>query len=364
MLICPSLFLIPEPSMPILTSISANLPLTKHYDPEVKALSKTPNVPFRVSSQETEYTNLKELAPLLQEVADSNDVILVGQFKKKLVKESRSKKTKSIEPNTMLIIDVDKYQMNVDLPVQDLPKEFVKLLPDYFHGVDFIFQYSASYYTTANPHLLSGHLFFQLDKALAPNLKKQFLTSLNFIEPFNSQLTLSGTQRNLHYVIDPVLGENSRIVYIAPPRNLPKDHVIVIDKHNLTHITFHAGTPSPNSTLTIPTSLNVEKIKQTRDQRIKELRTVLELSNRPHLFKTKTHALYNIEVLSSPGGGSLTLVDMDDTYIRMNLNNGDSNSYWTYKATPEIVQCFKSEDAFYMKDVDPELYKEIKDKID
>jgi hypothetical protein len=346
----------------VLTSINSSRPLTKHFDVSQNALSKTPNVPFRVSSQETEFNTVSELALLITEVAGTQDVILVGKFKKKLNHESRKGQTDTGATNHLLIIDVDKYQMPSDLPVQDLPQAFVNILPMNFHDTHYVWQYSASYHTTSDPHLLSGHLFFVLDAPLAPNIKKYYLTGLNFLEPFNSQLTLSGTGRNLHYVIDPVLAENSRIVYVAPPTGLPKDKKSILEQHKLQHI-HHVSEELWSPTLRLPTMPRIEKINESKATRIKELRHAEGLPTSAKLFKTEYNDLYQINILTNPGQGGLTLVDMDDTYIRMNLNDGNSNSYWARKSHPEVVRCFKNEDAFYMKDVDIDFYNMVQDMI-
>jgi len=349
------IFTVQRPLSMILTVIDTVLPLTKSYDQKTKKLSKTPNVPFRVSSQEVEYTSIEELHPLLQEVAAQQNVILIGQFKRKLENESRAKKTQSVSPNELLVIDVDKYTLSNHHDVENLPQAFIETLPSYFHNVSFIWQYSASAYVTEDPYILSGHLFFLLDKPMAPNVKKYFLTQLNFNQPFKQQLTLSGTGRNLHYVIDPTLAENSRIVYIAPPNNMP------------------ATTPQRPITLSIrsrptvslpPDLPGVESINQEKEAVIKQLRTDTGLKNHPKLFATTYNALNDVKVLSHPSEGALTLVDIDDTYIRMNLNNGDSNSYWAYKSNPELVRCFKTDDAFFMSDVDAPFLRTLKELIE
>ena len=83
--------------------------------------------------------------------------------------------------------------------------------------VSIIFAYAASLGLKGNK--VSMHLFFILKDPISPTILKEWLKTLNYeIDFLSNQLKLSANGQSLSYPLDVSLAENSKLIYIAPPK--------------------------------------------------------------------------------------------------------------------------------------------------
>ena len=338
------------------TTISADVKLQK------TPTSTFPNV-RDISSIDVElnpHTPMQDLYDSLLDISDAGQAITIGPFKKQLKRESRKGQSKKDALTNLIVLDIDGFDMSAyiddDIVIENLPEQFIKLLPEYLQDVSYVWQWSAKYATNhiQKPHMINAHLFFLTTEPTTPTHKKWWFHSLNLdLEPFRSQLTLSSHYRTLSYVIDTCMGQNSRIVYVTPMANFPI---------NYEHITVAL---KGNDTFNLPAiaELNAEIIVDDRNALIKELRSQLNLPATPDskLFGVKYNNKIDQEVLNDSGRGLVSPVTEDEHYIRVNINGGDSAGYFIYKSNPTYVHNFKGEPIFSLNQFDPDFYRNLLD---
>ena len=66
---------------------------------------------------------------------------------------------------------------------------------------------------------VSLHLFFLLDMPVHPKTLKDYIRVINYECNFLAeQITLSANGQSLSYILDPSVADNSKLIYLAPPK--------------------------------------------------------------------------------------------------------------------------------------------------
>lgn len=306
---------------------------------------------------------LDRLAELLQQGSDKGWAMLRGNLTEKLVRESRKGKAKD-ENTHLLVLDLDGVQLPEYDSVHALPTPFtafslmslaenaVNKLPEPLCSSSYIVQASASMGMKGNK--LSMHLFFLMPTAVSPRTLKDYLIHLNFeCLVYEQQLRLTASGVALGYPVDPTMAEKSRIIYIAAPKFVgvadpfanPKDRIVKVTKAN-----------ELLNLAPVLANLNTAKLAREVDSKLKDLRRINGLSPKKQKFSSIRHLGEVIDVVNNPDKMTLHVVADEGQYVRMNVNNGDSNAYYVDKRNPNIVWNFKGEAPFLLSAADPEMH--------
>jgi hypothetical protein len=346
-------------------SAASGKPIIKTFDegntqsyPNVAMFnSYTHNVPQTLEG-------MAELTGFMQTAADKGHCLLKGPLLSKLTEERRKGKTDKDAATRLLVLDIDGVSLKgMDTPskissetLQMLNGMLISLLPDYFHNLSHILQASAS--LGRKKESISMHLYFFIDEDVHPRILKDYLMDLNLDGGFfEDQLTMTATGLGLRYGVDRSLADNSRLIYLGTPNFIGEDNpfgndqdrIMFIQKENLL---LDADNILGTSAATVAKK-NLDKLNKlriakgmTKKNKIK-LDFIMEDGER-------------IAVLNDPDQARM-LVSVDEgDFVRYNMNGGDSNAYWVFKYSPEIVHNFKGEPCVRFKDVDPEGYQEHK----
>ena len=300
----------------------------------------------------------------LTEYAGNGYALYKGELAGILVNESRKGQTLTENRNRLIAIDID----GLDIPqytppeqpdqiekdqLRELCEAVVALLPEPLHNASYIGHASASMGIKSGVRL---HLFFLLDESIMPKQHKSLLLAANFSNrtmKAATELTASGLA--LRYPVDPALGDNSRIIYIADPEFeqmidpvlqrfiiVAKEQQLVEAKEIRRYLRDCGG---------------VDGIKQHSRRRVNELRQQQGLPAKSPVTATVVTAQGTEKPAVNPDRMELVEVASDDFYIRFNLNNGDSNAYWVHRDDPRIVYNFKGEPPFLFANADPKTYE-------
>lgn len=309
----------------------------------------------RVTS--TSYDNidtLPQFEELLRLHATNGDCLLKGHPDTPLNEESRKGRVDRDMPTGFIALDFD--NVTVDDPIRDLRQaaEFlINRLPTEFQNTSYIAQASASF--RRKRESLSLHLFFLLKTPVHPRALKEYITSLNFDEGyFQDRIALSATGTALSYPVDRTIADNSRIIYIAPPVfsgeqtdpfEDPADRIIRVDK------------PKPLLNLEEPLAeINPERLASKSKAKIKALRAARGLKGRTERTRTMVVDGVQVAVVTNPDRVHMVIAEDEDSYVRYNVNSGDSNAYWVHKHNPVVVYNFKGEPNFLFEAADPESF--------
>ena len=332
--------------------------------PEGLEVRSYPTKIKRLSTRSHDVEKITELAPLIQDHATKGHAMLKGTNKNlALFNESRKGKIDSNEFSRLVVLDFDKVTLHPD---ETDPRSVAEcaiqtMLPKEFQDVSYIVQASSSFGVKPG-NQYSFHLFFLNNNGLNPASLCRYFQSLNFENnALRDQISLSNAKVALHYPLDPTVGQNSRIIYIATPKfeglddPLPKveDRIVLVTK----------------KTDTLDIQKKVEKVTDSSVKRksrnlLQELRNE---ANLPEKFETrgiKTGVGETTSVLVNPEGIKFTMAYDEGDYIRGNVNGGDSNAYWFKKSDPRVVKNFKGEPAFLLEQADPEFYKWYREAYD
>ena len=195
----------------------------KTYKP--KMTEGNPQVKL-LNSYEYTPTTIKERFDLICEHAAKGHCMLRGELTKLLHKESRAKLTDTTKPNTTLLLDVDKLQLDNYTPstsklrsshVESICERVIALLPVEMHNSSYIGHASSSMGQSQSTHV-SVHIEFMLDDAINPAMLKDYVQHLNYAcEDISKQLKLSENSTSIKAIMDPCVSDNSHLVYIAAP---------------------------------------------------------------------------------------------------------------------------------------------------
>ena len=324
------------------TFLEAALPLTKSISPE----GKTPYPLVKNFTSHTEtVSDISEFFKAITTHAAKGHCLLKGTIHRELSNESRQGATKTDDTTHWVCLDFDRHESpNID-------DELTKIgLGD----VSYILQYSASHGLDENEGTISAHVFMLLAKPTPAPALKAWLMDKN-LSVFSKVLRLSRTKATISWPLDITTCQNDNLLYIAPPKFIQgaKDPF----SKNRPRISL-----VPKKLKAIPIDRLGEKhinaLKNEERKALNELRKDEGLPNRT----AKTTWVGTVEVQNKPDQCTVTEVKDCGEFVRLNLNGGDSWSYWHAKDNFEIIHCFKDDQYYRTKELVPSYYKELCDQ--
>jgi hypothetical protein len=303
---------------------------------------------------------LREAFSVMQDHALKGHAVHKGVLKAPIINESRAGKADTNASTNLLVIDLDGYvpKQPLTAPIaaadlRTLVQSVRELLPEPLASTACIGNASAS--TGFKPNGAVGlHLFFLLDRPVAPTQLSHWLTGLNFsIDEFSTQLTLNRSCISLKYVVDPVVSRNAQIIYIAPPEVSGVDDPFVAPTDRWVLVDGQRWTCDIQELLdaTVPAL-----VQQEAEARLLDARKSMGLKKLTPRFRKLEIDGQKVQVLTNPDQMDLTLIRTSDTYAYWNVNGGDSNAYYNPIGNPEIIYNFKGEPPFELKQANEATY--------
>ena len=305
---------------------------------------------------------LNKLYKLLTEQAEAGACLHKGGLKQPLQDEPRAFMSDRNATTELLVLDIDGLRTIPGEDLQAMADKIVLQLPEVFHNVSYIAQASAS--LGVKKGQVSMHLFFLMDMPVHPKTLKDYLRMLNYQSEFLAeQITLSANGQSLSYILDPSVADNSKLIYIAPPKfdgvedPYPKGRFIKVDR----------GSPI----LEISSSLigvNPEKVHSLGLHIKDNLRKKNNLPKKTGKVSTVNVSGEMQEVLQNPDKMTIQISRVSEPFVNCNVNGGDSGAYYFLLTNPHYMFNFKGEPVWEIEKADPDFYKSIfeifADKID
>src|SRR5574343_160367 len=320
------------------TFLSADRPLTKTY---IFSASGYDHTPYPLTAEFTSHlehvTSIEDLYVALVAHASVGHCLLKGNLQRSLKHESRAGLT-AAEPTELLVVDLD----GLDLQGRTLDE----LLTDLGLGnTSYVLQYSASYGIKPG---FNAHGFFLLKSPVAAEYLKSWFKWKNLSLPFlRNQISLTRTGVALHWPLDCTVGQNDKLIYIAPPtitgKEDPVKERITLNIREKSHVTLDMP----------PSGLD----EQANDL-IRQLRSASGLKE--HKLAVVYSKTYQVETLKNPDHVSITGVKRNGDFTYVNINGGDSWGYYHNTIKPEILHNFKGEPLYLLREIAPEYHKEAK----
>jgi hypothetical protein len=328
------------------TFVSAARPITKFYfrNPDGSIGHDTIH-PLLLSSHEVVVRGIEDLYKEICERSALGQALYTGRFTRTLVNERRKDMGDKFALLPLLIIDAD------GIPDISCAAHLIDHLPACFQNVSYVEQLSPSMGVRYTDRY-AGHIFFLLDKPLDSTTAIAYLKHLNLTTPFlTDRLTLTPTGVALSYRVDIALGENERLVYIAPPE-LRGD---LVDVYANERIKLVKG---QDDILKLGLSGLLPEVSNAQAK--KTINTLREKRGLPK-HRLETHNFAGIDVTKNPGHMLVEYVSDDGEFVRINLNGGDSNGYYFVKDNPTIIWNFKQEPPLSFCDINPDEYNRALD---
>lgn len=333
-----------------------------------KTITKDGSLPYPLAKKFTSHVTylspdeagVREAFAVMQSHALKGHAIHKGVLKEPILGESRAGKTDTNASTNLLVIDLDDYVPNTPLAtpitaesLADLVRSIRNLLPEPLASTACIGNASAS--TGFKPSGAVGiHLFFLLDRPVAPTQLSHWLTSLNFnIDEFSTQLKLNRSCISLKYVVDPVVARNAQIIYVAPPELSGVDDPFASPQARWALVEGDTWTCDLQPLLD---SCVPAAVQQEAEKRLAEARKSMGLKKMTPRYRRLEIDGQKMQVLTNPDQMQLTLVRTTDKYAYWNINGGDSNAYYNPIGSPEIIFNFKGEPPFEMKQANEDVY--------
>lgn len=325
--------------MPNLTFLRATsgVALTKTISP-----TKTTSYPLvkHFTSEEVEVSSPADLLRTLRAQAKKGTALLRGPLTEPLVNDSRRGKHDSFAPTAVAVFDLDQV-----LQYETVEAFIRSELPPAFHDVSYVVQYSASHGLKPG---LNCHIFFLLAKLIPPNVQRLWLRSLNLNSPvLREQTVLTNSKGALHFPVDPVVAQNTHLIYVAPPNFVDgavdpvKTRIALVKKNReLVDFDFLA---------------DVEKVEADYRKRLNALRKAEGL---PVVKRIATKRIGQEDCVTNT---KITVTEskQEGDFLRCNVNGGDSWAYWLWRDHPEVLYSFKDEPPLSLKHADPEFYNQL-----
>jgi len=297
----------------------------------------------------------------IQKQAAAGACMYKGLLKRKIKNESRAFLTDRIAQTDLLVMDLDgiefplanKSTLNTH-DIQTISEQFISYMPPEFHDVSYVAQASASLGLKGNK--VSMHLFFILKDPISPTILKEWLKTLNYeIDFLSNQLKLSANGQSLSYPLDVSLAENSKLIYIAPPKfvdgvqdPITGDRLCKVNR----------GSPTVDISQLVK-DVNPEKVHNIGLQIKNGLRKKAGLSKKNERVTTINVNNETQEVLQNPDRMSIEICRVSEPYVNCNINGGDSGAYYFLLTNPHYMYNFKGEPIFEIEKADPDFYKSI-----
>ena len=285
-----------------------------------------------------------------------------GNPDRELVSETRAGHFRGDAKTKSIIIDADDVMFDDMelLPPLDsntltaFAERVVRELPDVFQDISYIAHASSS--MGLDPEKGSLHLEFQLSKAVHPRALRNFLSFLNFSsELFKEQLTLTKSQTSLHYIIDPCLADNSRMLMLGIPAFEGVQNPFIDDDDRWTLV--EKG-PSTLDITALLRALDAKKLHKMVDAKVGELRQ--DAGMLPYKKKGTKQTILGqpLWVVTNPDVLHMEVHRDQGDYVTYNVGEGgDSHAYYVQKNSPSIVRNFKGVEPFLFEVANPIVYK-------
>lgn len=321
-----------------ITFLSADRPLTKTY---VFDGGNVESTPYPLTSEFTSHVEdigtLEDFFVALSAHSNVGHCLLKGNLRKPLIRESRAGLTVS-EPTQFVVLDFD----GADLGDRTLDEVLTEIG---LHDVSYIQQFSASYGIKPG---FNAHIFLLLDESVAAETLKLWFKWKNLSAPFlRSQLSLTKTGMALHWPLDCTVGQNDKLIYIAPP--VISGRTLSVGERTTLHVRKY-----PRATLSAP-PMDVDEQSSVI---VKQLRSAAGLKE--HKLNTVFLRKEQAEVLKDPDAMAITGVKQNGDFTYVNINGGDSWGYFHNTVKPEIIHNFKGEPLYRTQDIAPDYYLEAK----
>jgi len=333
----------------------------KAKHPLVKEITKNGTKPYplvkKFTSNEFEISKsqkgLKELFEHLQTAAGAGACLHKGPLKTPLKNESRAFVADRLAPADLLVIDIDGLELPISkiTNVQSVAEKVIAQLPEYFQDVSYIAQASASLGLKKNK--ISLHFFFLLKQSVNPKTLKEWLRMLNYeTDILADQLKLSANGQSLCYILDPSVADNSKLIYIAPPKfegvqDPIKDQRFVLVKRSQATLDLATYTHNP------------ERVHNLGIQIKDNLRKKQNLPKKTGKVTTLSVAGEAQDVLQNPDKMTIEVSRVAEPYVNCNVNGGDSGAYYFVLDNPHYMYNFKGEPIWEIQKADPDFYKNI-----
>ena len=208
------------------------------------------------------------------------------------------------------------------------------------------------------------HLFFLLKDPVHPKVLKEWLRTLNYeVDFLANQLNLSANGQSIAYPLDVSLAENSRLIYIAPPKFIGIQDPIAGERF----VVIKRSSPTVDIAPLIK-DVNPEKVYRIGIQIKDGLRKKAGLTKKTEKITTVNVRGESQEVLQNPDKMTIEICRISEPYVNCNINGGDSGAYYFILSNPHYMYNFKGEPVFEIQKADPEFFKSIferfADKID
>jgi len=304
---------------------------------------------------------LEELFELLQEKAKLGAALIKGPLNDTIINESRRGKVNVRGPTNLLVIDIDGWQPDTPLtaPITQeslklVAESIVRLLPEPLASTSFIANASSSTGTKENGDI-GLHLFFLVEKAVAPGRLENYIRALNFINKrITEQIGLQASRMSLKWALDPVVARNAQVIYVAHPTFIETDDPFPTPEDRWALITKAHGSCDLSMEVA---SIDEAKVKGNEQKILTSLRKEAGLSK----FKPKTRSMTGVNgkqpIVTNPDPLVMELSYTNDNFAYWNINGGDSNAYYNPIGNPEIIYNFKGEMPFEMKKAALETYE-------
>lgn len=311
-------------------------------------------------------TGLHQRIAAYRNASEAGESILKGNLTKELRNESRAGHTKKDELTHSVWLDIDGITVPNSIDLENCDSDVVAeaceyaltLLPACFQNVSYIGHASSSFGVKKGE--VSLHLEFLLATPIAPRALKNVLFGLNFLnEELADQLTLTATGTALHYIVDPCLADNARMITIAAPEFVDTKNPFIADRDRFTLVKKIHPLLDLSSVLT---ACSPEYIANQQKKIIKHLRSVAGLPAKKERTVPLGFQGNQIRVCANPDQAIMEYAWHSDEFVYYNIHRGahrgDSSAYYVRLDNPEIVFNFKNEPFFRFKDVDEDAYNE------
>ena len=325
-------------------------PLAKNFTSHHHKFDKTPE-------------GFAEFFELLKKYSIQGAALYKGLLKKKLKNESRAMMTDRAAQTELLVLDLDGIEFPIssskstlsEFDIQTIAEQFVTYLPPEFQDVSYIAQASASLGLKGNK--VSMHLFFLLNYPVYPKVLKEWFRTLNYeIDFLANQLTLSANGQSIAYPLDVSLADNSKLIYLAPPKFVGIQDPIAGERF----VCLTRGKPTVDI-VPLLKDVNPEKVHILGVQIKDGLRKKAGLTKKAERITTVNVGGEAQEVLQNPDRMTIEVCRVSEPYVICNINGGDSGAYYFILTNPHYMYNFKGEPVFEIQKADPEFYKSIFD---
>ena len=324
-------------------------PLAKNFTSHHHNIDKTPE-------------GFTKLYDYLIKYAKSGAALHKGLLKKKLKNESRAMMTDRVAKTDLLVLDLDGVEFPIasskstlnTFDIQTIAEQFVTYMPPEFQDVSYIAQASASLGLKGNK--VSMHLFFILKHSVHPKVLKEWFKVLNYeIDFLANQLKLSANGQSIAYPLDVSLADNSKLIYIAPPKFVNGAQDPIAGER---FVCITRGEPTVDIDPLLK-DVNPEKVHSVGVQIKDGLRKKAGLTKKRERVTTVNIGGESQEVLQNPDRMTIEICRVSEPYVNCNINGGDSGAYYFILTNPHYMYNFKGEPVFEIQKADPDFYKSI-----